>query len=198
MHRTTGADYCASIRTQAAIEKAEVALVLIDGAAPLTEQDVRVIQQVIDAGRALVVVTNSGTSLMRIARRRLRASLSASSCRCSGRPHQPCREDRVAHEPYRASTRHRARGLETRIPTGQLNAFLGQLVAAHPHPLRGGKQPAFSSARKPPAAPSFRSLHDRFPRSGLSPFSSNGACVRPSVLQGLPSKSPFASARRRK
>ena len=30
---------------------------------------------------------------------------------------------------------------ETRIPTGRLNAFLGQLVAAHPHPLRGGKQP---------------------------------------------------------
>ena len=58
MHRTTGADYYASIRTQAAIEKAEVALVLIDGSSPLTEQDVRVVQQVIDAGRVLVVVTN--------------------------------------------------------------------------------------------------------------------------------------------
>src|SRR5699024_10167499 len=30
---------------------------------------------------------------------------------------------------------------DRRIPTGRLNAFLGQLVAAHPHPLRGGKQP---------------------------------------------------------
>ena len=58
MHRTAGADYYASIRTQAAIEKAEVALVLLDGSEPLTEQDVRVVQQVIDAGRALVVVTN--------------------------------------------------------------------------------------------------------------------------------------------
>jgi GTP-binding protein len=28
-----------------------------------------------------------------------------------------------------------------RISTGRLNAFLGELVAAHPHPLRGGKQP---------------------------------------------------------
>jgi GTP-binding protein len=27
------------------------------------------------------------------------------------------------------------------VPTARLNAFLGQLVAAHPHPLRGGKQP---------------------------------------------------------
>ena len=30
---------------------------------------------------------------------------------------------------------------DTRIPTARLNAFLGTLVAAHPHPLRGGKQP---------------------------------------------------------
>ena len=31
-------------------------------------------------------------------------------------------------------------GWETRVPTGELNAFLGRLVAAHPHPVRGGKQ----------------------------------------------------------
>ena len=30
---------------------------------------------------------------------------------------------------------------DTRVPTGRLNAFLGELVAAHPHPIRGGKQP---------------------------------------------------------
>jgi GTP-binding protein len=30
---------------------------------------------------------------------------------------------------------------DRRIPTGRLNAFLGELVAAHPHPVRGGKQP---------------------------------------------------------
>ena len=30
---------------------------------------------------------------------------------------------------------------DTRIPTGRLNAFLGELVAANPHPVRGGKQP---------------------------------------------------------
>jgi GTP-binding protein len=31
-------------------------------------------------------------------------------------------------------------GWETRISTGQLNSFLGRLVAEHPHPVRGGKQ----------------------------------------------------------
>ena len=58
MHRTTGADYYASIRTQAALEKAELALILFDASEPLTEQDIRVVQQAVDAGRAVVIVNN--------------------------------------------------------------------------------------------------------------------------------------------
>jgi GTP-binding protein len=45
-------------------------------------------------------------------------------------------------------------GWEQRIPTGRLNQFLGELVAAHPHPVRGGKQPkiifATQAGIKPP------------------------------------------------
>ena len=45
-------------------------------------------------------------------------------------------------------------GWDTRIPTSRLNAFLGQVVAAHPHPVRGGKQPrilfATQAATRPP------------------------------------------------
>jgi GTP-binding protein len=43
---------------------------------------------------------------------------------------------------------------ETRIPTGRLNAFLGEIVAGQPHPVRGGKQPrilfATQAATQPP------------------------------------------------
>jgi GTP-binding protein len=43
---------------------------------------------------------------------------------------------------------------ETRISTGRLNAFLGEIVAAHPHPVRGGKQPrilfATQASTRPP------------------------------------------------
>ena len=53
-----GADYYAVLRTQGAIEKAEVAVILLDASEPITEQDVRVIQQAVDAGRALVLVNN--------------------------------------------------------------------------------------------------------------------------------------------
>jgi GTP-binding protein len=29
----------------------------------------------------------------------------------------------------------------SRVSTGRLNTFMSELVAAHPHPVRGGKQP---------------------------------------------------------
>ena len=58
VHQTRGADFYASLRTQTALEKAEVAVVLIDAEQSIAEQDIRVVQQVIDAGRALVVAYN--------------------------------------------------------------------------------------------------------------------------------------------
>ncbi|RRR27550.1 ribosome biogenesis GTPase Der [Schaalia georgiae] len=155
MHRTTGADYYASIRTQAAIEKAEVALVLIDGSEPLTEQDVRVVQQVIDAGRALVVVTNKWDLVDEERQRALRGELERDLVQIQWAP----RINLAAKTGWHTNRIVRAldtalEGWQTRIPTGHLNAFLGQLVAAHPHPLRGGKQPRIlfgtQASSKPP------------------------------------------------
>ena len=56
--QSRGADYYAVLRTQGAIDKAEVAVVLLDASEPISEQDVRVVQQAVDAGRALVLVNN--------------------------------------------------------------------------------------------------------------------------------------------
>src|ERR1700733_8569932 len=53
-----GADYFAALRTERALERAEVAVVMIDASEPLTDQDLRIISMVIDAGRALVVAYN--------------------------------------------------------------------------------------------------------------------------------------------
>lgn len=142
MHRTTGADYYASIRTQAAIEKAEVALVLFDASVPLTEQDIRVVQQVIDAGRALVIVNNKWDLVDEERQQFLRAELERELVQVSWAP----RINLSAKTTWHTNRISRAldtslSGWQTRIPTGKLNAFLGQLVAAHPHPVRGGKQP---------------------------------------------------------
>jgi len=43
---------------------------------------------------------------------------------------------------------------DQRIGTGALNAFVGEIVAAQPHPVRGGKQPrilyATQASTRPP------------------------------------------------
>lgn len=142
MHRTTGADYYASIRTQAALEKAEVALVLFDGSQPLTEQDIRVVQQVVDAGRALVIVNNKWDLVDEERQWQLRRELERELVQVQWAP----RINLSAKTGWHTNRITRAldnalEGWQTRVPTGQLNAFLGQLVAAHPHPIRGGKQP---------------------------------------------------------
>lgn len=142
MHRTTGADYYASIRTQAALEKAEVALVLFDGSVPLTEQDVRVVQQAVDAGRAVVIVNNKWDLVDEERQAQLKSELERELVQVQWAP----RINLSAKTTWHTNRISRAletalAGWQTRIPTGRLNAFLGELVAAHPHPLRGGKQP---------------------------------------------------------
>ncbi|MDC4233299.1 ribosome biogenesis GTPase Der [Actinomyces sp. B33] len=142
MHRTTGADYYASIRTQAALEKAEVALVLFDGSEPLTEQDVRVVQQAVDAGRALVIVNNKWDLVDEERQKELSAELERELVQVQWAPRINLSAKTTWHTNRIARALDTAlAGWDTRIPTGRFNAFLGQLVAAHPHPLRGGKQP---------------------------------------------------------
>lgn len=44
-------------------------------------------------------------------------------------------------------------GWTTRVPTGRLNAFLAEIVASHPHPVRGGKQPRILFGTQASVAP---------------------------------------------
>lgn len=155
VHLTKGADYYASLRTQTAIEKAELGLVLIDASVPLTEQDIRVIQQVIDAGRAVVVVCNKWDLVEEERRIELDREMERELVQISWAE----RVNLSAQTGWHTNrlTRAMNTALESwdmRIPTGKLNAFLGELVAANPHPVRGGKQPrilfATQVANRPP------------------------------------------------
>ncbi len=142
LHRTTGADYYASLRTQAALERAEVALVLIDASVALSEQDVRVVQQAVEAGRALVIVNNKWDLVDDEQRVSLLRQESKDLAQVDWAP----RINLSAKTTWHLNRITRAldtalQGWETRVPTGKLNAFFGRLVSAHPHPLRGGKQP---------------------------------------------------------
>ncbi|TNU76981.1 ribosome biogenesis GTPase Der [Miniimonas arenae] len=142
VHQTQGADFYASLRTQAAIEKAEVAVVVIDASQPIAEQDIRVVQNVVDAGRALVVAYNKWDLVEEERRFYLEREIERELVQITWAPRvnfsalTRWHVDRLGKHLATA-----LEGWETRVPTGRLNAFLGELAAAHPHPVRGGKQP---------------------------------------------------------
>ncbi|GGB95066.1 ribosome biogenesis GTPase Der [Cellulomonas carbonis] len=142
VHQTKGADFYASLRTQAAIEKAEVAVVLVDASVPMTEQDTRVIQQVIDAGRALVIAYNKWDLMDEDRRPFLEREIEQDLVQIQWAPRVNVSARTGWHKDRLVPAIERSlESWDMRIPTGRLNAFLGELVAAHPHPLRGGKQP---------------------------------------------------------
>ncbi|MCL3862044.1 ribosome biogenesis GTPase Der [Actinotalea sp. K2] len=142
VHQTTGADFYASLRTQAAIEKAEVAVVLVDASVRMTEQDTRVISQVVDAGRALVIAYNKWDLMDEDRRPALEREIEQDLVQVQWAPRVNISAQTGWHKDRLVPAIERALdSWDMRIPTGRLNAFLGELVASHPHPLRGGKQP---------------------------------------------------------
>ncbi len=142
VHQTSGADFYASLRTQAAIEKAEVAVVLIDAGSRLTEQDTRVIQQVVDAGRALVIGFNKWDLVDEDRRPYLEREIEQDLVQVRWAPRVNLSARTGWHTNRLVPALERSLdSWDLRVPTGRLNAFLGELVAAHPHPLRGGRQP---------------------------------------------------------
>ena len=155
VHQTSGADFYASLRTQAAIEKAEVAVVLLDASSKMTEQDTRVISQVVEAGRALVIAYNKWDLMDDDRRLFLEREIDKDLVQVQWAPRINFSAKTGWHTDRMVPALERAlASWETRISTGRLNAFLGELVAGHPHPLRGGKQPrilfATQAATKPP------------------------------------------------
>ncbi|KFI46569.1 GTP-binding protein [Bifidobacterium bohemicum] len=154
-HKLSGAEYYSSLRTQAAIERSELALVLFDATEPISDQDLKVMSQAVDAGRAIVLIFNKWDLVDEFDRQRIerlwatefdqvtwarRVNLSAKTGWHTNRLHAAMDE---ALESW-----------DQRIPTGKLNSFLGRIQAAHPHPLRGGKQPrilfATQASSRPP------------------------------------------------
>ncbi|NNG40835.1 ribosome biogenesis GTPase Der [Flexivirga sp. ID2601S] len=142
VHMTRGADFYASLRTQAAIEKAEVAVVLIDAEDNIAEQDIRVVQQVIDAGRALVLAFNKWDLLDEERRHYLEREIERDLAMVSWAPRVNVSARTGRHlERLVPALEVALDSWDQRIPTGKLNSFLGEVVAAHPHPVRSGKQP---------------------------------------------------------
>ena len=155
VHQTRGADFYASLRPQTALEKAEVAVVLIDAGEPISEQDIRVIQQVIDAGRALVVAYNKWDTVDEERRHYLEREIEKELVQIPWAPRVNVSARTGRHlEKLVPALEVALDSWDSRVSTARLNAFLGEIVAAHPHPVRGGKQPrilfATQASTRPP------------------------------------------------
>ncbi|MFE6055637.1 ribosome biogenesis GTPase Der [Kitasatospora sp. NPDC056446] len=142
VHLAAGADFYASLRTAAALDKAEVAVILVDASETLAEQDTRIISMAVEAGRAVVIAYNKWDQLDEERRFYLEREIERDLVQVQWAPRVNVSAKTGRHmEKLVPAIETALAGWETRITTARLNAFLGELVAAHPHPIRGGKQP---------------------------------------------------------
>ncbi|GAA1398513.1 ribosome biogenesis GTPase Der [Pseudonocardia kongjuensis] len=150
----SGMEYYASLRTSSAIEAAEVALVLIDASEPIAEQDQRVLTMVAEAGRALVILFNKWDLVDEDRREQLTRELERDliSVRWAERVNVSALTGRATQRITPAMRRALA-SWDTRVPTGRLNQWLNDLVAATPPPVRGGKQPKIMFATQAQTRP---------------------------------------------
>ncbi|NUS71841.1 MAG: ribosome biogenesis GTPase Der [Corynebacteriales bacterium] len=141
VRQATGAEYFASLRTSAALEAAEVGVVLFDSTQVISDQDLRVVNMVIDAGRALVLAFNKWDLIDEDRRDQLEKEIDRDLAHVKWAPRVNISAltgratDRLA-----PAMRTALASWDQRLPTGQLNTWLKDLVAAHPHPMRGGRQ----------------------------------------------------------
>ncbi len=196
VHLQEGADYYASLRTAAAVEKAEVAVILIDSSESISVQDQRIVTMAVEAGRAVVVAFNKWDTLDEERRYYLEREIETELAQISWAPRVNVSAVTGRHmEKLVPAIETAIEGWETRVPTGRLNAFLGEIVAAHPHPVRAESSPASSSA--PRRAPSPRASCSSPPASWstATAASSSAGCARSSASRAPRSTSPCGSAR---
>jgi GTP-binding protein len=155
VNTASGMEYYASLRTKAAIEAAEVAVVLIDASEPIAEQDQRVITMVEEAGRALVLVFNKWDLVDEDRRTAMKRELERDLVRVrwAERVNISALTGRSVTK-VAPALRTALASWDRRVPTGRLNGWLTEVVNATPPPVRSGKQPkilfATQAATRPP------------------------------------------------
>jgi GTP-binding protein len=138
----SGTEFYASLRTKSAIETAEVAVMLIDASQPITEQDLRVISMIADAGRALVLAYNKWDLVDEDRRDQLEREIDRELVQVpwAQRVNISAHTGRAVHKLVPAMETA-LESWDKRIPTGRLNTWLKEIIAATPPPMRGGRLP---------------------------------------------------------
>ena len=141
VNTASGTEYYASLRTEAAIQAAEVAVVLLAADEVISEQDQRVITQVVEAGRALVIAFNKWDTLDEDRHFQLEKEIERELARVkwATRVNISAVTGRGGEQAGRAPAAALA-SWESRVPTAELNHVLA-LVQETPPPARGGRAP---------------------------------------------------------
>ena len=153
-NQASGTDYYATLRTAAALERCECAVVVLDASLPISEQDLRVITMVEEAGKAMVIVMNKWDLVDEDRRDQLDKEIDRHldqvewAQRVNVAAKTGWHRDRLA-----PALRTAIDSWERRVPTAKLNSFLGALIGATPPPVRGGKQPKIYYATQAGIAP---------------------------------------------
>lgn len=142
VREASGAEYYSSLRTATALREAEVAVVLLDASESLTEQDLRIIEMVVEAGRALVLAFNKWDLLDEYRREQLTTEIDRQLHHVAWAPRvNISAKTGRAVDKLTPAIETALDGWSRRIPTSRLNGWLSQLIAATPPPVRGGRQP---------------------------------------------------------
>jgi GTP-binding protein len=142
VNTASGMEYYASLRTEAAIQAAEVAVVLLAANEVISEQDQRVITQVIEAGRALVIAFNKWDAIDEDRHAQLEREIERDLSRITwaSRVNISALSGRGVGK-LADHLRAALASWEMRVPTAELNAYVRQLVMETPPPARGGRAP---------------------------------------------------------
>jgi GTP-binding protein len=155
VHLAQGADFYASLRTAAALERAEVAVVLFDVTQPISEADIRIVDMALESGRALVLAFNKWDELDDERRKYLEREIEQDLAHVDWAPRVNISAKTGRHlEKLVPALEVALDSWDQRIATGKLNAFVQELAMETPHPVRGGKQPrilfATQASSRPP------------------------------------------------
>lgn len=150
-----GHEYYASLRTRGVIDAAEVCVMLIDASEEISEQDQRVLNMILEAGKALVIAFNKWDLMDDDRRYYLDREIDQQLS------HLPwVTRINISAETGRALQRLEPAMIEAlenwdkRVTTGQLNNWMRDAIAANPPPMKNNRLPrvlfATQASTQPP------------------------------------------------
>ncbi len=138
--KISGVEYYSVTRAKTALERSDVALLLIDGVEGITDQDTKIAGLIAESGKGLAIVVNKSDILPNEARARVEEEI---AIRFSF-----LRDPQIVY--ISAKTAHGFRTLfekldgvyhsaGIRVSTGDLNRFCARVIESHPPPLYRGR-----------------------------------------------------------